>query len=196
MARLSNGATAMNRQPTARATAADARAPLDVSAATAELDSALHELIAIYQRLLEIAERRREAINAADPRGLASCVAEENDLIQRIADVEKRRMVVAAQLAGALGLPDKSQTTVTAIAARLTGEAAARLSRSAGTLREIAERVRRTNEIVRSAAETLAAHIEGLMRTVQNQLTRTTTYEARGRMASRLSPPAALDIRH
>lgn len=170
--------------------------PIDLNAASADLDAALRELIGIYQRMLELAERRRDAISKAEPRKLAVCVAEENDLVQQVAEIEKKRMVAATQLASALGLPGKSQTTVTAIAAKLTGEPAARLSRSAAALRDIAERVRRTNEIVKAAAESLASHVEGLMRTVQNQLTKATTYEARGRMNIRPTAPAALDLRH
>jgi hypothetical protein len=183
--------------PTAQATRPRTNPqPIDLRAASAELDAALHELIAIYERLLDLTNRRREAINNAQPRKLAAYIAEENDLVQQIAQIEKRRMLAASRLADALGLPDKSQTTVRAIAAKLTGEPAERLTRSAATLRAIAERVQRANEIVKNAAETLAAHVEGLMRTVQCQLTRATTYEARGRMAMKPTAPAALDLRH
>lgn len=170
--------------------------PIDLHAASTDLDNALRDLIGIYERLLTLTERRREAIDKAEPRKLGVCIAEENELVQQIAEVEKRRMVAASRLAEALELPDKSQTTVRAIAARLSGEPAERLTRSAATLRVIAERVQRANEIVKAAAETLASHVEGLMRTVQSQLTRATTYEARGRMSMKPTAPAALDLRH
>lgn len=170
--------------------------PIDVPVETDALDAALRELIGIYERLHELAVRRRDAIAKAEARSLGAMIGEENALVQRIAEIEKRRMVAASRLGEALGLPDRSQATVRAIAERLGGEGGARLARGAARLREVATGVQRLNEIVRTAAETLSQHVEGLVRAVQNELSSTKTYEARGRMASRRSAPAALDLCH
>lgn len=147
---------------------------------TAELERVLLEVAARYDDLARLAGQRREAMRQADTRALAVCIDLENQAVQALADLERRRMIVVEALAGRVGAPAKSQTPVSQLAPLLPEPARTRLLTLAQRLREAMEAVSKVNESTRRAAEQLAGHMEALMRHVAAKLNHAQTYGPKG----------------
>lgn len=152
------------------------------------------DLLAQFQRLSGLAAQRQEAIKRASPSGIAATIAAENDAVQQLAEIEKRRITVVGRLAERLGAPEKSQTKLSWIAARL-GPAGERLARRAAELREAAESLRRVNEVARAATQQLAGHMEGLWRQAAAALNHSKTYGRIGRVDPGAVIVSGLDVR-
>ncbi|MFM9958043.1 MAG: flagellar protein FlgN [Phycisphaerales bacterium] len=152
--------------------------PLDHHAA--ELEKVLLQIADRYETLARCASDRREAMRRADARALANCIDTENQAVQALADLERRRMIVVEAIAAAIGSPDRSQTPVSRLAPALPEPARSRLLVLSASLRELMENVSRLNESARRAAEMLAAHMEGLMRHVAARLNHAQTYNPKG----------------
>lgn len=164
-----------------------------VDAQAAELEQVLAEIAGQYQELARCAVERREAMRRADTRRLAHCVGSENAAVQRIADLERRRMAVVETLAARVGAPGKSQTPVSQLAPLLPEPARSRLLMLAQGLRDLMEKVAVLNEATRKAAEALSAHMEGLMRHVAAKLNHAQTYGPSGVIGAGGRVMSALD---
>lgn len=159
----------------------------------AQLESLLREIGACYEALARCAIDRREAMRRADTQGLARCVQEENRQVQAIAELERRRMIVVEALAARFGAPEKSQTPVSRLAPLLPEPSRSRLLTLAQGLRELMERVTALNDSTRRAAETLASHMEGLLRHVASKLNHAQVYGPRGVVAPGARVVSAID---
>lgn len=159
-----------------------------------ELESLMRELLVRYERMGTACEARLEAIRHADGASLARCIGGENEIVQEIAELEKRRIGVVGRLAERLGSPARTQTTMSWIASRVADPVRGRLLGMATALREAIERVRSRNEVSRRAAESLAAHMSGLLRTVSQHLNHAKTYGRAGTVDVGPSVVSALDV--
>ena len=148
--------------------------------AALELEGLLRELIVCYEQLYSLSKLTMAALREADTGKLASCVGQQNELVQRVAEAEKRRIRVVGGLATTLGSPAKTQTTVTWLAERIGGEVGERLRVLARALKTLLQRVRPANEATHDAADTLARHMEGLLRRVAGELRHAGLYGRRG----------------
>src|SRR5262249_31974920 len=63
-----------------------------------QLENMLRELTLAHRRLLELIQRKQAALRRADHKLVATCCHDENDQFQMIAEMEKRRMILVAQL--------------------------------------------------------------------------------------------------
>lgn len=168
---------------------------VSVDAQAAEVERVLCDLMAQFQRLTSLAHERREAMRSADPSRLARCISCENEAVQQVAEIEKRRITIIGRIAERLGVPGKTQTRVTSIAERIGGPIGDRLKKQAQELLRQIETLRRANEIARDAAASLSAHMEGLLRQASQTLNHSKTY---GRLGSVEPGPAVvsgLDVR-
>lgn len=160
-----------------------------------ELERVLREIRSQYEALHQLALEHRDAIRRADPVAIGECVEKQNLRVQRIADLEKRRLTVVGELAARLGCETKNQTPVGRLAQLLPPAAAERVTTIAQSLREVMEGVSRLNESTRRAAEALSAHMEGLMRVVAARLSHAQTYSSRGVVTAATRVVTALDSR-
>ncbi len=165
--------------------------PLDRHAL--DLERVLLQIADRYETLARCAKDRREAMRRADPRALAQCIDAENQAVQALADLERRRMIVVEAIAAAIGSPDKSQTPVSRLAPALPEPARSRLLTLSASLKQLMEHVTNLNEGARRAADLLAAHMEGLMRHVAAKLNHAQTYNPKGVVASGPRIITALD---
>lgn len=159
-----------------------------------ELEGMLRQLIVHYEQLHSLAKLHLEAIRRADVDQLSTCVAQENSIIQKVAEVEKRRLHVVGDIADVLGSPAETQTTMSWIAERVRGDKGGRLAAMARHLREVIGEMTEVNNAARSAADTLAKHMDGLMRSVARELNHAKTYSNRGRVDAGPAVVSALDI--
>lgn len=141
------------------------------------LDRLLADLHAAYARLDEIADARARAVSTADTTGIARAIADENEIVQRLASLDAERASIvrdAAQRPSAIFADrttlDPATTTITDLV-RLIDEpispVRATLFDAAGALRRLIERVQAKNAATRLAAEKLAKHMQGLIRAAE-----------------------------
>lgn len=159
-----------------------------------QLEAILHELISVHERLLEQAHQRRDAMRRADMQALASGIERESQLVQEVAEIEKRRLRVVGALAERMGSERKTQTTVTWIAERLDEPLRGPLYTLAHRLRGLVKELRGENETARAAAEMLALHMQGLMRQVSARLSHTHTYGRAGSVEVGARVVTSLDL--
>jgi hypothetical protein len=176
----------------------------------AELETLLQQLLREHEELLVLAAAHREAISHADPHSLGSCVQRQNEVLQRVAELEKRRLGLMARLAekmkpltprnsaggtrrGIETLPDRP--TVSWIARTLPEPIRSRLVALAERLRELLAHLQREHAALREASNALAAHMEGRMRQLARKLSHAGTYGRKGVVESRVQVVSALDLR-
>lgn len=159
-----------------------------------ELEHLLRQLVVHYEQMLSLARMHFEAIRRGKMDELSACIGQENAIIQKVAEVEKRRLHVVGDIADVLGSPDRTQTTMSWIAERIRGERGGRLSAMARHLREVIGEMSEVNEASRGAAEMLAKHMDGLMRSVAKELNHAKIYSSRGRVDAGPAVVSALDL--
>lgn len=178
------------------------RSPIPKPATEPMLDALcalLSELRREHETLLTLSERKREAVAHARHAELSSCIREESEVAQRIASIERRREPVVHALVGAIGGPPAGaprgwRADSEWIAARLDERGAERLRARAREVREIITELRTRNASVAQAAETLARHLQGIIRTVDQRLNASGAYTPRGVAAAAPSTLCGVDI--
>lgn len=160
-----------------------------------ELEAVLRGMVVQYEVLSSLSARRLDAMRHAKTRDLSAVIAEESQAIQRVAELEKRRLPVVAHLAVKLGAPAKGEVSVSWIAERLTGSAGERIAGLAARLRELMSGVVKQNETGRRTAETLASHMDGLLRQVAGLLNHARTYGPSGLVSAGARVVSAIDVR-
>lgn len=147
---------------------------------------------ALHANLVE----QREAIRAAEPRRAQRLVEEHGRLIGVLASLDQRRRELVVELSRSMALARAGGTaTLSELAAHLAEPERTRVGTLAGQVRARVEEVHRESASLRSAARSLAAHMEGLMRHVGRQLTGGGVYSPRGQVTGGGSLAVALDLK-
>jgi hypothetical protein len=159
------------------------------------LEELMGELVVTYEQMKTMGEMRLDAIKSADAHRLAACVRQENELVQRVADLEKQRITVVGGIASELGSPKKHETTIGWIAGRVDGAKSSALSSAAERLRALMGEVMKMNAVAKGAAERLARHMEGLMHEIARGLNHAQVYGRNGRVGATARVVSGLDIK-
>ena len=160
----------------------------------ADLEVVLDELHARFGDLVSLAERRLEAIRAASPADLSACISAENEVVQRVAAIEKRRIATVGKLAERLGSKAGVNTSFTWIADRIDAGAGDRIRRLARRLRDRMEMLNRLNETAALATKTLVTHMQGLMAQVGARLSHARTYARNGAVLPGAAVVSSVDM--
>jgi uncharacterized small protein (DUF1192 family) len=168
---------------------------LPVDALAAEVERVLCDLSAQFQRMIALADQRRQAMSRADTAGLARCITEENVAVQTVAEIEKRRITAVGRLAERLSSPAQTQTRMSWLAERLGGPIGERMARHVAELKKQIETLKKANEIARLAAQNLSSHMEGLWRQASQVLNHSQSYGRRGVVEPGASVVSAVDLR-
>lgn len=171
------------------------RAPEGDGELLAALERLVGGLLVCYEELESVGERRMVAIRRARSGEIASCVREENELVQRVAELEKQRVVIAEAYAKRLGSAEGAQTRLSWIAERLGGEEGERVRGQVERLRGVIEGVQRRNAVSVEATTSLAMHMRGLLRKVAERLNHAKTYGRGGLVEAGATVVSALDVR-
>ena len=161
------------------------------------LAAALDALSAGQERLLDLADKREEAIRKARPAALADTLREETEEIRTIAGLDAARSEQAEWFASRLGLPRGQRPRASWIASRLPASMKRekqRIEKAAEGLRERIERVARRTASDRLSAERLAQHMRGLIETASAQLGTSTGYGSRGERRRAPAAPVGIDL--
>lgn len=152
------------------------------------LEPIVLSLIGAHEELIKLLERHRAAISAADARALGEVVHGETEVLTRIESLDRECREAMGHTPGAAAV------TITAIAKATPAPEGPRLAESAAYLRALSSRARTLQAAVREASESMAAHINGLMRQVSQRLSHAGTYGAGGRVESKASVVSGLDV--
>lgn len=158
------------------------------------LAALVDELVRSYEALVALADERLDAIRTSEARRLASCVRRENQIVQRVAEIERERMDVVASLARTLGSDKGGATRVTWIARRIEGDVGEPLLDQCARLRSLGEALRAKNAVAKTAAEHLAGHMTGLLQAVARHLNHAKTYSRNGGVDAGARVVSSLDI--
>jgi len=176
-------------QPTAGAR------PGDILAMAKQLVALLEDLHECYTRIEELGEKREAAVRSADTATLTECLKTEDGAVERIIRLERRREGIVAFFTEQFGAASDEQTSARFIAERLDDRAMAdRIVEAADALRAKIKTVQEKNESSRLAVETLASHMQGLLRTAAERASATGAYGAKGEMARSTQVVSSVDV--
>jgi len=160
-----------------------------------ELEQILREMIAHHEQLADLSVVHHDAMRRADTEVLGSCIQAENEVVQQIANTEKKRIRVVGAIAAQLGSPAKSQTKFSWIAERCPDLARKRLETLTDRLTKTIKILHERNAVVQAAAETLARHMNGIRKQISATLNHAKTYGRKGAVDAGPSVISAVDIR-
>ncbi len=172
------------------------------------LEGLLTALTVQHEKLLGLAERHKAAIATADVLEMHEVIVEQNEAVQKVAELERARAALVAAMgfappasamktAGKQGVSAASAPPITlsAIAATLNEPARSRLSGAAMKLRTLIERLGHEQRSIRVAAEAVATHLDAIMGQVAQRLSSSGTYARGGTLDKRGPVASSFDIR-
>lgn len=168
------------------ASAAPSRVPQQsVDALAGDLCAILEAMLAEHRALATIVERRRAALQRAKVHDLTECASQEGAVTERIAMLDRRRESLVAALVASFGgapagVPRTWRPNAEWLAQRLPPRHAERLLAAATALRETLHALHAANAATCEAAETVARHIQGIVRAVEQRLSGSGAYTPRG----------------
>jgi len=165
-------------------------APADPSPA-ARFESLLASLIDTHEQMVAIALDHRRAISRADPAGVQSCIGQQAVLAAQVAALETKRRALTATLAPGLISP-----TISSVAQSLPEPARSRILATAARLRDVLLRLQRENSILRTATQSLLAHMDGLIQQVARALSHARLYGPQGRIDTAGPVACGIDLTH
>lgn len=148
------------------------------------------KLTAVHGELLELVLEHRRAISLGDAASIQECLSRQGLLAPRIAELERSRRQAVAQICG------RPDGTLSDVSAKLAGPLRAPVSAAAARLKAVLTTIQRENSVVRTATQTLIAHIDGLMQQVARALSQAGTYGRQGRVEASGSAACGLDMMH
>lgn len=156
----------------------------------AKLEDAVQRQIALHEKLLTVMKLKVDAFRKADHDGAVACTRQENIELQQIAEIEKQRLVLVAELTRCVDAKAKQPLVMGELAERLPEPARGRLLVLRGKMKERMEMVQREGSIVRRASEALLRHMQGIVQSISGAITGISTYSRKGappRMAMTVS---------
>ena len=154
----------------------------------------LHELLGGHNQLLVLIQQIREAVRKADLQEIVSLCKQENTLADRLAELEKERLVMVGTLTELLAPTAQVPLTLGRIAEAVGQPASHALSELGEKLRSIVAEARQASSVLRAASESLGRHMGGLMQTVQGAISRASVYSRRGRIAGDTHSQLGVDL--
>ncbi|MEX0745015.1 MAG: flagellar protein FlgN [Phycisphaeraceae bacterium] len=148
------------------------------------LEAALNEMVSAHEALLNLLERKRDALRRNDTDALVQVGALENEKIRVIAELEKRRAELVAHLTLQLEPNATEPMRLAELAQRLPEPARGKLLVLREQLRQRMQQVRDSASVVRRASESLLKHMHGLVQSVVTMANGTTTYGDRGQTST------------
>ena len=147
-----------------------------------------------YRKVEELVDSQREALRVADVSALSSASNAERELLDAIGRLDTRRVELVDAIAGELGMKQAAKPTLSDLLEH-SGTSRSRLVKVADELRRLIAKTRSASGVVRTAAEALARHMQGIVQSVEVGIGRTGIYERSGRLVSALPRHTSINIR-
>ncbi len=155
-----------------------------------QIEQVLDDQSAAHRVLLGLIDRKQAALREARAGDLRDCCRLENEQVQRIATLEKRRQGLVAELTLAIEPQAKAPMRLTEVASRLPRSQVMGLLHRREELQRLIEQVQRSTGVARRATESLLRHMQGVIQTIGSAMTGVGTYSRKGS-----APKAALTVR-
>ncbi|MCC7144900.1 MAG: flagellar export chaperone FlgN [Phycisphaeraceae bacterium] len=146
----------------------------------AELERLLEEQTACHQAMLEVILQKHQAIRKFQCQALENCCRRENQFLQRVAELEKARQRLVAEMTLALDPAATAPLALKDLAERFAEPMRGRLLVRRVQLRQAVEQTQAQANIARRATESLLRHMQGLMQTLGSMMTGVGVYGQRG----------------
>lgn len=151
-----------------------------VEQSVAALELLLQRMVSLHQELLTIMQRKRDAMRRGNARLMADLCSLENQKVQAISDLEKKRLELVAQLTLRIKPAATEPMHMAALADRLPEPLRGRVLVLRQQLREQMLAVKEQTSVARRAADSLMRHVQGLMQSVTAASAGAATYSRRG----------------
>ncbi len=152
--------------------------PLDKT--IAQLEAVLRQQLQQHEALIQTLLRKRSALRGARAGEVSDCTIAENEQVQAISELEKRRIELTGELTLLLDAKAAQPMKLESLAQRLPEPARTRLLVLRLQLRKAMERVRQEAQVARMATEAVLRHLTGMVQSIGASATGTTTYSGRG----------------
>ncbi len=152
----------------------------NASTQTASLEQTLRQQLSLHSELLELLKRKRDVLRSSDTRAAIGLCTLEHEKIQKIAELEKHRLELVAELTLSVDPQAKEPLSMSELADRLGEPARGRLLVLRHQLLERMKAVHYETGIVRRATETLSKHMNGIVQTIGALSAGVSTYGNRG----------------
>ena len=140
----------------------------------------LGEMTALHEAWLPLCVQKRKALAAASADRLNEICRQENEKLQAVADMEKRRLNLVASLTRRLDPGAKTPMKMVDLAEALPEPHRGNLLVARQQLRERISEVKTQSSIARRATESLMKHMNSLVQSVASAATGGSTYTHRG----------------
>lgn len=148
-----------------------------------ELDSLvklLGEMTALHEAWLPLCVQKRKALAAADADRLNELCRQENEKLQAVGEMEKKRLNLVASLTRRLDPGAKTPMKMIDLAEALPEPQRGKLLVARQQLRERISEVKTQSSIARRATDSLMKHMGSLVQSVASAATGGSTYTQRG----------------
>lgn len=142
----------------------------------------LEAMLQAHERILALATARYEAMRAFDMPSLTSLMAREQQEVQALTDLEKRRKEVIAQFRAVLG--PRVEITTSEIARRADAASRERMLALAGQLKAVIEKIDKINRINSKVSGSVLQSLARVVRVITGMAQHAGLYMKNGRKAS------------
>jgi len=153
---------------------------VNTPAPLALLEQTLRQQLSLHGELLELLKRKRDVLRGSDTKAAIDLCTLEHEKIHMIAELEKRRLNLAADLTLMVDPGAKEPMRMAELAEGLGEPARGRLLVLRQQLLDRMKEVHTETGIVRRATETLAKHMHGIVQTIGALSAGVSTYGSRG----------------
>ena len=150
-----------------------------------QLEAILAQQLEEHSQLLGLISRKRQAVRKAERGLVVDCCRQENQRVQRVAELEKARLGLTGELTLLLDPGAAEPMRLGELAQRLVEPMRGRLLVLRQQLCQRMEQVRREAGIAQRATELLARHMQGVVQTIGNAISGGAPYSRSG------APPQA-----
>ena len=144
------------------------------------LESTLKQLLSLHGELLELLTSKREVLRKSDNQAVTGLCILEHEKLQKIAELEKQRLMQVAELTLKVDPQAKEPLRMAELAERLDEPQRGRLLVARQQLLERMKQVQQETNIVRRATESLAKHMHGIVQTLGALSAGVSTYGSGG----------------
>lgn len=159
------------------------------------LEAVLQQMVKLHQEMLGLLQRKRDAMRHANSELMTDLCRLENQKVQQIAELEKKRLELVAQLTLVIDPAASAPLHMAKLAEHLPDSLKQRVLVLRGQLREQMEAVREQTSVARRAADSLMRHVQGLMQSVTAVSASAAAYNQRGAVAQPAAGMATFSVK-
>ncbi len=160
---------------------------------TVQLENILRMQVDGYGRLCSALERKRESIARAELDQVPEIAEVEQQIIDRISDLDARREAEITKVCAVLNLK-RDGVLMSDIISAINEEDGVRLEALVTTLRKMIEKARTESSVIRIAGEALSRHMAGVVQSVRGVLAGARIYGSQGQITTGVATAGGLDM--